>query len=73
MEKTSVEKLLDAGYIFLRPEDSTNTKNAGGVKYVIKKSDSFGVWRRLEEFPTRAARDQRLKELVKDKNQQYLV
>ena len=64
MERNSVEKLLTAGYIFIRKEDSTNTKCASGVKYIIKESKGFGAWQKLGEFPTKAARERKLKELL---------
>ena len=64
MERNSTEKLLTAGYIFLRKEDSTNTKCASGIKYIIKASERFGTWKMIEAFPSKAARDRRLKELL---------
>jgi hypothetical protein len=64
MNNVSVTKLLKAGYVFLRTEDSTNTKNDGGIKYIIKYSDHFGTWKKLGEFPTKAARERELEKLV---------
>lgn len=66
MERRSTEKLQKRGFILLRTEDSSNTKSAAGVKYIIKQSSSLGSWRKLEEFPTKAARERRLKELLVD-------
>ena len=68
MEKQSVEKLLSAGYVFLRTEDSTNTKCDEGVKYVIKCSSDFGNWRKHSEYTTKAARKRELERLVQGNN-----
>ena len=71
MEKSSVEKLLKAGYIFLRKDygyasatlsDRGNEKSTPKIKY----SDSFGVWRTFQKFATKAARDRRLQELLQE-------
>lgn len=64
MNSTSVTKLLKAGYVFLRTEDSTNTKAKGGTKYIIKYSDYFGTWKKLGEFSTKSARQKELEKLV---------
>lgn len=68
MNKQSVEKLLSAGYIFLRQEDGIGN----GRQIAIKYSDSFGSWKTLETFKTKAARDRRINELIDDKNSHYL-
>lgn len=68
MNKKSVEKLLAAGYIFLRKEDGIGT----GRQISIKYSDSFGVWKTLETFKTKVARDKRINELIEDENSKYL-
>jgi hypothetical protein len=67
MEKKSIEKLLAAGYILLRSEDGGSM----GDKHKIKYSDSYGTWRTLETFNTKAARDRRINELLDD-NYYYL-
>lgn len=68
MNKKSVEKLLAAGYIFLRTENN----DLNGRKIQIKYSDSFGVWKTLETFKTKVARDKRINELLDDENTKYL-
>jgi len=68
MEKISVEKLLKAGYIFLRKDDyGGSMKNEPKIKY----SDTFGVWRTFQRFASKAARDRRLNELLQEPN--YLM
>lgn len=68
MNKKSVEKLLAAGYIFLRQEDGFGN----GREIAIKYSDSFGSWKTLETFKTKVARDKRINELIDDENSKYL-
>jgi hypothetical protein len=57
MEAKSMKKLMEAGYTFVRPDDSPNAR----IKY--KKQDS-GDWKTLEKFDTKVARDKRLKQLL---------
>jgi hypothetical protein len=59
MQNKSVIKLQKAGYIFLRLQDQE------GV-YIIKYSDSFGAWKTLEKFKTKASRLRRLNELLEE-------
>ena len=68
MEKISVEKLLKAGYVFLRKDDC-----GGSMKNepIIKYSDTFGAWRTFQRFATKRARDMRLYELLREPN--YLM
>jgi len=61
MTKQSVEKLQDAGYVFIRMEERVG--NDGKKKHIIKQSAEFGVWKNLETFDTRAACMRRLREL----------
>jgi hypothetical protein len=61
MEKKSTEKLLAAGYVFLRKEDRGGSM---GNEPKIKYSESFGTWRTLEIFFTKAERDRRFRELL---------
>jgi len=68
MLKKSVEKLLAAGYIFLRKEDGFGN----GREIAIKYSDYFGTWKTLETFKTKVARDKRMNELLDDENSKYL-
>ncbi|MDR1883710.1 MAG: hypothetical protein LBR26_13140 [Prevotella sp.] len=68
MEKNSVEKLLKAGYVFLRADDGGWNKER---KYRIRYSDCFGTWKVLEKFPTKAARDRRIKELMEEDKYLY--
>jgi hypothetical protein len=58
MEKRSVIKLQEAGYIFLRVDEREE-----GI--IIKYSDDFGVWKTLEKCKSKAACKRRLNELVK--------
>ena len=68
MEKLSVEKLLKAGYIFLRKDDGYgNEKSIPKIKY----SEKFGVWCTFQKFATKAARDRRIQELLQEPN--YLM
>jgi hypothetical protein len=60
MEATSMTKLMDAGYVFIRRDDRPRIR----IKYRKRGS---GDWKTLENFPTKAARDRRVKELLKDK------
>jgi hypothetical protein len=57
MERRSMEKLMEAGYIFLRSDDSPNVR----IKYRQKGS---GDWKTLEKFETKAARERRLNQLL---------
>ncbi len=68
MDKTSIQKLLDAGYILLRATQDGGSKND---QPRIKYSDTYGVWRTLEVFPSKASRDRRVKELLKQ--EKYLL
>lgn len=61
LTKPTVEKLLAHGYKFIRLTDDGGSQ---GDKPKIKYSDQFGVWRTLEVFDTKAARDRRAKELI---------
>ena len=64
MTKQSVEKLQNAGYVFLRERDIPGKQ--GRTNYAIMQSGDFGVWTILEKFETKAARTRRLKELEKE-------
>ena len=68
MEKASVIKLLDAGFVFLRVDDKSI---AGNDKHIIKYSDDFGVWKKLGEYPTMAACKRELEKLISE-NPKYL-
>jgi hypothetical protein len=59
MESTSMNKLMVAGYMFIRPDDHPN------IRIKFRKQDS-GDWKTLEKFETKAARDRRIKELLED-------
>jgi hypothetical protein len=61
MDKKSVEKLQEAGYVFLRERDIPG--KSGRTNYAIMQSKEFGVWTILEKFETKAARKRKLKEL----------
>ena len=59
MEKTSLNKLMAAGYMFIRTDDYPNIR----IKYMKQGS---GDWKTLEKFETKVARDRRFKELLDD-------
>lgn len=57
MEKKSMQKLMEAGYVFIRRCDSPNVR----IKYMKKDS---GDWKTLEKFETKASRDKRFNALL---------
>jgi hypothetical protein len=59
MEAKSLEKLMNAGYTFIRADDQPNIR----IKY---KKEGSGDWKTLEKFSTKASRDRRVKELLDD-------
>ena len=59
MDKTSIQKLLDAGYILLRATQDGGSKND---QQRIKYSDTYGVWRTLEVFGLKAYNHERREE-----------
>jgi hypothetical protein len=60
MDNTSIIKLQEAGYIFLRPRD---IETKAGMNYAIMQSREFGAWSMLEKCATKADRARRMKEL----------
>ncbi|MDR2286540.1 MAG: hypothetical protein LBE04_03560 [Prevotellaceae bacterium] len=66
MNKQSVLKLQEAGYIFIRERDIPG--KTGRTNYAIMQSKEFGVWTILERFETKAARSRRITELETQKN-----
>ena len=56
-----MNKLLDAGYTFIRPDNQPNIR----IKYRKKGS---GDWKTFEKFETKAARDRRIVALLDDPN-----
>jgi hypothetical protein len=71
MESDSVIKLQKAGYSFLRVEERTDDKTKK-VRYIIKYSNEFGSWKKLNEYPSKAATKRELDRLIKDENLKYL-
>lgn len=61
--RLSKEKLLDAGYTFLRIEDFGES-GICRIRYCSGSSRDTIAWKVLETFPTKAARDRRAKELI---------
>lgn len=61
LTKPSVEKLLAQGYKLIRTSEDGGSM---GDKPKIKYCEKFGVWRTLEIFDTKAARDRRALELI---------
>ncbi|MDR2626584.1 MAG: hypothetical protein LBC40_00945 [Dysgonamonadaceae bacterium] len=61
MTAKCVEKLLNAGYIFIRERDIEG--KSGKKEYAVFQSTSFGAWSKLASFATKAARGRKMKEL----------
>lgn len=61
--RLSKEKLLDAGYTFLRLDD-LGESGICRIKYCSGSSRDTIAWKVLETFTTKAARDRRAKELI---------
>ena len=59
MESTSFNKLMAAGYTFIRIDDTPN------IRIKFRKQGS-GDWKTFEKFDTKAARDRRFNELLQD-------
>jgi hypothetical protein len=66
MNKRSVEKLQEAGYVFLRERDIPG--KCGVTHYAVMQSREFGVWTVLEKFDKKVARKRRLEELSRLSN-----
>lgn len=62
MDANSRLKLLDAGWTILRRDDTPNIR----IKVFNRGAALNAEWRTLQTFPTKAARDRRFKELLKD-------
>ena len=58
MNINSQDKVMAAGFKIIRPDDYPNIR----IKYRVGN----GAWSTLEKFDTKAARDRRFKELLKD-------
>lgn len=58
MNVNSQDKVIAAGFKIIRADDQPNIR----IKYRVGN----GAWSTLEKFDTKAARDRRLKELLKD-------
>jgi len=52
------DKVIATGFTIIRKDDCPNIR----IKYRVGN----GAWKTLEKFDTKAARDRRLKELLKD-------
>jgi len=57
MESTSMNKLMTAGYMFIRSDDHPN------IRIKFRKQGS-GDWKTFQKFETKAARDRQIKELL---------
>ena len=66
MDKASIEKLLDAGYVFLR---ATNDGGKTRIEPQIKISSIFGRWQTLKVYKSKAERDRDAKALVEMEGQ----
>ena len=60
MDAKSQEKVIAAGFTILRSEDYPTVR----IKY--KKQGAAHDWCTLERFPSKAARDRRMSELLQD-------
>ena len=58
MTQDGQDKVLKAGFTVIRTDDQPNIR--------IKKLSRAGVWQTLEVFHTKAARDRKFKEMLKD-------
>ena len=58
MNTNDQDKIIEAGFMIIRPDDYPNIR----IKYRVGN----GAWKTLEKFDTKAARDRRLKELLKN-------
>jgi hypothetical protein len=58
MTKKSVEKLQDAGYVFIRTRDIPD--KCGRINYAIMQSKEFGAWKILEKFDIKTKKKRRL-------------
>lgn len=58
MNTNDQDKVIEAGFMIIRPDDFPNIR----IKYRVGN----GAWKTLEKFDTKAARDRRLKELLKN-------
>ena len=64
MNLHSLKKVLAAGFRIIRSDDTP----APRIKYLKYRASSDAVWVTLEDgFASKAARDRRFKELLKDK------
>jgi hypothetical protein len=58
MDSTSQQKVIKAGFMIIRTDDSPNIR----IKY---KGSYLQSWSTLEKFETKSARDKRFQELLK--------
>ena len=58
MNTNDQDKVIEAGFMIIRPDDYPNIR----IKYRVGN----GAWKTLEKFDTKDARDRRLKELLKN-------
>jgi hypothetical protein len=66
MTNQDTQKLLKKGFILLRP-DAFERYNKNEKYFMIKaKTLSQPEWHTLQKFPSNAARDKRLKEILLD-------
>lgn len=70
LNRKSKDKLLKAGYIFLRIDDFGGPQ---GDEPKIKECSRFGSWRTHSRYKTKKERDAALRKLVEEKGSMYLV
>lgn len=69
--RLSKEKLLDAGYVFLRLDDADGLNRDPRIRYCKGTNLDYGRWKVMETFPSKAARNRRAKELIE--SGKYLI
>jgi len=70
MGKASIEKLMEAGYSFLKVWER-EVEN-GKKEYVIKIASEYGTWRFLNVLTSKTATRKELDRLVSKTNSKYL-
>ena len=64
MNKKSVEKLQEAGYVFLRVREDDS-------EYIVESSEKYGEWETFKKFNTRNGCKWYLNDIVKEDKYLY--
>lgn len=70
LQRISKEKLLSAGYKFLRNREDGGS---GHDQPRIVVSESFGTWSNYGVYKTKKERDRVMRELVENPKERYIV